>query len=68
VDITIGTPFDGFNDYIVPKPVVFQKPMVINNFIMDYLGKNIGFKLLILRGMTVIKSPLLKWNIFGDKK
>ncbi len=30
-------------------------------------GKFIRFELVVLRGMAVVKSPLLEWNIFGDK-
>ena len=67
-DIAFRTSSDRSDDLPVTQFVVFQKPLVLNGFIMDYHGKDIGFKFLVFRRMTVIKSPLLKRNIFSDKK
>jgi len=66
--ITLRTPDDRFYDFLVALFVVFQKPLIFNSFIMDYFRKDIGFELLVLRGMAVIKSPLLKRNVFSDEK
>ena len=67
-DIASRTPDDRLNHFIVTEPIVFQEPLVFNGSVINNLGKDIGFELLVFRGVGVIKSPLLQGNIFSDKK
>lgn len=43
---------------VVPFPILF---------IGNDAGKYIYFEFLIFRGMRIIKSPLLEWDVFTDK-
>ena len=67
-DVTVRPPYDGINHLVVAELIVFQEPLVFNGFVTDDLGKDIGFKLLVFRGVRIIKSPLLQRNVFSDKK
>ena len=66
-DITFGAPINWLNHLAVTELVVFLKPLVFNGFIANNVGKNIGFKFLVLGRMTIIKCPLPKRNIFSNK-
>jgi hypothetical protein len=66
--ITLRTPGDRFNYFLVALFVVFQKPLILNGFVMDYLRKDISFEFLIFGRVSIIKGPLLQRNVFSDKK
>jgi hypothetical protein len=67
-NITFGASFNRHNHFTVTEFVVFLKPLVFNSFVTDYFRKDICFEFLVLWRMAVVKSPLLKRNIFSDKK
>jgi hypothetical protein len=65
---TFTMPEDGFDGFIVAMLIVGNKILPVPFLFIGYnLGKFINFKLLVLGRMRIIKSPLLKRNIFADK-
>lgn len=69
-DITFGvlTDSDRFNKFSISFVKVSDKFFVIILFLFDYDRRLINLEFLILRGMGIIESPLLKGNIFADKR
>ena len=68
-DITVFIPVSGNRlDYdVIPLPVIFEKQLVVNRFVVNDLWKFINLELLIFGGVGVIERPLLEGNIFCDK-
>ena len=69
-NITLGvlTDSDRFNEFTISFVKVSDKFFVIILFRSDYDRRLVCFEFLIFRGMGIIKSPLLKGNIFADKR
>lgn len=69
-NITPGvfTDSDRFNEFTISFMKVSDKFFVIILFGFNYDRRLVYFEFLIFRGMGIIKSPLLKGNIFADKR
>ena len=68
-DITVFIPMPGnrFDYDFIPLPVIFEKQLVVNRFVVNDLWKLVNLELLIFGRMGIVERPLFKRDIFCDK-
>ena len=68
-DVTFGVLAnrDGFNKFAITDMEVLDEFLIIEFFRFDDDRWLVNFEFLVLRGVGIIKSPLLEGNIFADK-